>query len=98
MAEGNSGLSTVRVIVRGVASSDWQAAGRMGMKNQRVRYMYKYLILLVIYCFPVMRVEAQPFPTKPIRLLIGFAPGGGTDVTARVLTQQLYEKFGQPIV
>ncbi len=40
----------------------------------------------------------QAFPTKPIRLLIGFAPGGGTDVTARVLTPPLTEKFGQPIV
>ena len=41
---------------------------------------------------------AQPYPTKPIRLLIGFAPGGGTDVAARVLTTPLTEKFGQPIV
>jgi tripartite-type tricarboxylate transporter receptor subunit TctC len=41
---------------------------------------------------------AQAFPAKPIRLLIGFAPGGGTDVTARILTQRLSEKFGQPIV
>jgi len=60
--------------------------------------MYKYLIILTIFCFLFAEVEAQPYPTKPIRLLIGFAPGGGTDVTARVLTQQLYEKFGQPIV
>jgi tripartite-type tricarboxylate transporter receptor subunit TctC len=41
---------------------------------------------------------AQPYPTKPIRLLIGFPPGGGTDVASRVLTHHLTEKFGQPIV
>lgn len=46
----------------------------------------------------VAQVSAQAFPAKPIRLLIGFAPGGGTDVTARILTQRLSEKFGQPIV
>ena len=42
--------------------------------------------------------QAQQYPAKPIRLLIGFAPGGGTDVASRVLTHHLTEKFGQPIV
>jgi len=42
--------------------------------------------------------SGQAFPTKPIRLLIGFPPGGGTDVVSRVLTNHLAEKFGQPIV
>src|SRR5258708_11909256 len=34
---------------------------------------------------------AQPagFPAKPVRILVGFAPGGGNDVTARILAQQL---------
>ncbi|MGH8637087.1 MAG: Bug family tripartite tricarboxylate transporter substrate binding protein, partial [Burkholderiales bacterium] len=41
---------------------------------------------------------AQSYPTKPIRLIIGFPAGGGTDVTARTITQPLIEKFGQPIV
>jgi tripartite-type tricarboxylate transporter receptor subunit TctC len=41
---------------------------------------------------------AQAFPNKPVRLIIGFAPGGGTDVASRVLTHHLTDKFGQPIV
>jgi tripartite-type tricarboxylate transporter receptor subunit TctC len=41
---------------------------------------------------------AQNYPTKPIRLIIGFPAGGGTDVTARTITQRLSETFGQPIV
>lgn len=41
---------------------------------------------------------AHTYPTKPIRLIIGFPAGGGTDVTARTITQRLSEKFGQPIV
>jgi tripartite-type tricarboxylate transporter receptor subunit TctC len=41
---------------------------------------------------------AQKYPTKPIRLIIGFPAGGGTDVTARTITQRLSETFGQPIV
>jgi tripartite-type tricarboxylate transporter receptor subunit TctC len=41
---------------------------------------------------------AQNYPTKPIRLIIGFPAGGGTDVTARTITQRLSETFGPPIV
>jgi tripartite-type tricarboxylate transporter receptor subunit TctC len=41
---------------------------------------------------------AQNYPAKPVRLIIGFAPGGGTDVTARAVTQRLSEKFGELIV
>jgi tripartite-type tricarboxylate transporter receptor subunit TctC len=41
---------------------------------------------------------AQTFPTKPIRLIVPFAPGGGTDVTARYMSTRLSEKLGQPVV
>src|SRR6185503_3511741 len=38
------------------------------------------------------------YPTKPIRMLVGFAPGGGTDTTARALTPKLAERFGQQVI
>jgi tripartite-type tricarboxylate transporter receptor subunit TctC len=41
---------------------------------------------------------AQKYPTKPVRLISPFAPGGGTDVLGRVIAQRAAESFGQPVV
>ena len=40
----------------------------------------------------------QSFPTKPVRLIVPFPPGGQTDVVARIMAQKLTEAFGQPVV
>ena len=41
---------------------------------------------------------AQTYPTRPVRLIIGYPPGGSADITARLLGQWLSERFGQPFV
>jgi tripartite-type tricarboxylate transporter receptor subunit TctC len=45
-----------------------------------------------------LAAQAQWQPTKPIRMLVGFAPGGGTDATARPIAQKLSEALGQQVI
>src|SRR5262249_32886825 len=41
---------------------------------------------------------AQTYPTRPVRIIVGFAAGGGNDVLARLVGQHLSERLGQPFV
>jgi tripartite-type tricarboxylate transporter receptor subunit TctC len=41
---------------------------------------------------------AQQYPTKPVRIVVGFAPGGGSDFIARVIANKLTERFGSQVI
>jgi len=51
------------------------------------------LILLLLCVAP-----AHAFPTKPVRVIVAFTPGGATDIIARTLMPRLAERWGQPVV
>lgn len=47
---------------------------------------------------PFSPAMAQEYPTKPIRMVVPYPPGGPTDIVARVVGQKLSERLGQPLV
>jgi tripartite-type tricarboxylate transporter receptor subunit TctC len=59
----------------------------------------KFIFLLINALFFVTQVSlAQEFPSKPIKIVIPFPPGGGADVLMRPLSKKLSELLGQPII
>lgn len=71
----------------------------MGYLTQRATqssYLTVFVYALLSGWLP--DVYAQTFPTKPIRLIVPYAAGGGTDVLARGLAQKMSEAMGQPVI
>jgi tripartite-type tricarboxylate transporter receptor subunit TctC len=58
--------------------------------------MRRLLVLLVLLAASAS--WAQTYPAKPVRLVVGFAPGGGTDLIGRLLAQRLGERWGQGVI
>ncbi len=54
--------------------------------------------LLAACVSTVVAADAEKFPQRPVRIVIGFTPGGGPDITARFLAQKLSERWHQQIV
>ena len=64
------------------------------MKRQLVRILAA--VLTALLCSNAG--WSQNYPARPVRLVVPFPPGGGTDIVARTLAQKLSENFGQPVV
>jgi tripartite-type tricarboxylate transporter receptor subunit TctC len=54
--------------------------------------------LAILLCAAATAVTAQEYPAKPVRIIVTFPPGGGTDIVARMLAQKLTETMGQQVV
>ena len=55
-------------------------------------------IAFVLFLGASFFADAQQFPTRPVKLVVGFTPGGGVDIAARTLAPKLSELIGQPVI
>ena len=59
--------------------------------------MSRFFTLLAALAVPLI-VQAQPFPAKPLRMVIGFPAGSSSDVVGRLVAQKMSEGLGQQVV
>jgi len=55
-------------------------------------------LLSVAACLWSVAVPAQQYPSRPVKLIVPYPPGGNTDIVARLFAQKLAERIGQPVV
>lgn len=67
------------------------------MDIQRRQFLRLALGAAAVPALPQV-ATAQSYPTRPVRLIVGFPPGGAADTTARLLGQSLSERLGQPFI
>ena len=65
---------------------------------QSALYTVIYAVTVLVMTAPVLAQAQQKFPTKPVRLVIGFSPGSATDLSGRMVAQKLGDIWGQPVV
>ena len=68
------------------------------MLVQLPKWVLRSLIAVTLSCASFFAIAQQAFPTKPIRLIVGFAPGGGTDIVARAIAPKMSEILGQSVI
>src|SRR5262249_30263550 len=80
-----------------MATGGAQVRGASPMKLPRREFLYLATGAAVLSA--VSRITwAQAYPSRPVSLIAGFAPGGGVDITARLIGQWLSERLGQQFV
>ena len=59
----------------------------------------RLFLLAGVACAPfTSAAQAQTYPVKPVRIVVGFPPGSGTDIVTRVVAQKLSELWGQQVI
>jgi len=58
----------------------------------------KHFLLITVAAFVISPAIAETWPTRPIRFIVPFAPGGGGDVVGRIIGQRMSEQLGKPLI
>src|SRR5690242_6168681 len=60
----------------------------------------RFLVCLLTsaFCLGIGSANAQTYPVKPVRILVGYVPGGGVDTTARIMAAALTEAWSQQVI
>ena len=56
------------------------------------------LLIVIVFLGLVATAEGQVYPAKPIHIVVGFPPGGGNDIIARMVGAKMQDSWGQPVV
>jgi tripartite-type tricarboxylate transporter receptor subunit TctC len=64
----------------------------------RAQLRLLHLLLVLFIALAALSAAAQDFPTHPIRIVVGFPPGGGVDFVARLIGQEMAKGLGQPVI
>jgi hypothetical protein len=70
----------------------------MSVRNSSRRAHLGAALALTLPAIAPSIARAQSWPTRPIKLIVGFAPGGGTDIVSRILATKLSEILGQQVL
>ena len=68
------------------------------MKSVLMRALGVWLVLAIALPSSAALAAGDPYPTKPVRLIIAFAPGGSTDIIGRLIAAKLSERLGRQVV
>ena len=70
----------------------------MPLRNRISMLVAGAILAAVVRTHASAQEDPAKYPTRPIHIIVGFAPGGGNDIIARVFGQKLSESLGQPVI
>src|SRR5882672_1856391 len=74
------------------------AGGKVQLKEVSMHLIARRALAVVLLTIAAMAAWAQGYPERPLRLVVGFPPGGSGDFLARIIADELTREIGQPVV
>src|SRR6266704_2345912 len=74
------------------------AGGKAQLKEASMLFIARRALAVVLVMIASMAAWAQGYPDRPLRLVVGFPPGGSGDFLARIIAEELTREIGQPVV